>query len=80
VKGLRVVETLAKHPHLSGVTELARHLGLTKSNTHRLLQTLVASGYVRNLEQGGRYELTLKLWELGAAIVDRLDLKTVATE
>lgn len=68
------------HPHLSGVTDLARHLGLTKSNTHRLLQTLVASGYVRNLEQSGKYELTLKLWELGAAIVDRLDLRTVAIE
>ena len=80
VKGLSVLETLALHPHLSGVTDLARHLGLTKSNTHRLLQTLVASGYVRNLEQSGRYELTLKLWELGAAVVDRLDLKTVATE
>lgn len=80
MKGLHVLETLALHPQLSGVTDLARHLGLTKSNTHRLLQTLVAAGYIRNLEQSGRYELTLKVWELGAAVVDRLDLKTVATE
>lgn len=80
LKGLQVVETLAKRPDLSGVTDLAQHLSLTKSNTHRLLQTLVASGYARNVQQSGRYELTLKVWELGAAIVDRLDLKTVATE
>jgi len=75
-----VIEALATHPNLTGVTELSKHLGLTKSNAHRLLQTLVACGYVRNLEQSGKYELTLKLWELGAAVVDRLDLKTVAVE
>ncbi|WP_353094043.1 helix-turn-helix domain-containing protein, partial [Methylibium sp.] len=69
VKGLQVIEALATHPTLTGVTELAKHLGLTKSNAHRLLQTLVACGYVRNLEQSGKYELTLKLWELGAAVV-----------
>ncbi|MEO7338896.1 MAG: IclR family transcriptional regulator [Caldimonas sp.] len=80
LKGLQVVEALALHPTLSGVSDLARHLHLTKSNTHRLLQTLVGSGFVRNIEQSGRYELTLKLWELGAAVVDRLDLKTVARE
>lgn len=80
VKGLQVIEALSTHPNLTGVTELAKHLGLTKSNAHRLLQTLVACGYVRNLEQSGKYELTLKLWELGAAVVGRLDLKTVAVE
>lgn len=80
VKGLQVMEALAQHPHLSGVTELARHLGMTKSNAHRLLQTLVACGYARNLEQSGKYGLTLKVWELGAAVVGRLDLKTIALE
>ncbi len=55
-------------------------MGLTKSNAHRLLQTLVGCGYVRNLAQSGRYELTLKVWTLGAAVVGRLDLKTVASE
>jgi DNA-binding IclR family transcriptional regulator len=79
-KGLQALEALAMNPNLSGVTDLARHLGLTKSNAHRLLQTLVGCGYVRNLDQSGKYELTLKLWELGAAVVGRLDLKTVATQ
>ncbi len=79
-KGLQALEALAANPNLSGVTDLARHLGLTKSNAHRLLQTLVGCGYVRNVEQSGKYELTLKLWELGAAVVGRLDLKTVSTE
>lgn len=80
VKGLQVLAALATHSHLSGVTELAHHLDLTKSNVHRLLQTLVSTGYVRNIENSGRYELTLRLWELGTAVVDRLDLATCATE
>ncbi|HVK32095.1 MAG TPA: helix-turn-helix domain-containing protein, partial [Burkholderiaceae bacterium] len=66
VKGLQVMEALARNPQLCGVSDLARHLGMTKSNVHRLLQTLVACGYVRNMEQSGKYELTLKVWELGA--------------
>jgi DNA-binding IclR family transcriptional regulator len=80
VKGLQVLATLAIHPELSGVTELALHLGMTKSNAHRLLQTLAACGYVRNVKQSGKYEPTLKLWELGTAIADRLDIAKYAEE
>jgi DNA-binding IclR family transcriptional regulator len=80
VKGLQVIEAMAREPQLTGVSELARHLGLTKSNAHRLLQTLVACGYARNLEQSGRYELTLKVWELGAAVIARLDVRAIAAE
>jgi DNA-binding IclR family transcriptional regulator len=80
VKGLQILATLAMHPELSGVTELATHLGFTKSNTHRLLQTLTTCGYVRNVKQSGKYELTLKLWELGTAIADRLDIAHYAED
>jgi len=80
VKGLQVMEALARNPQLCGVSDLARHLGMTKSNVHRLLQTLVACGYVRNMEQSGKYELTLKVWELGAAVLGRLDVKAIASE
>ena len=80
VKGLQVMEALARNPQLCGVSDLARHLGMTKSNVHRLLQTLVACGYVRNMEQSGKYELTLKVWELGAAVLGRLDVKSIASE
>ena len=80
VKGLQVLASLAVHPEISGVTELAAHLNLTKSNTHRLLQTLTTCGYVRNVNQSGKYELTLKLWELGTAIADRLDIAHYAEE
>ncbi len=78
LKGLAVMEAMSQDEGSSGVTELAEHLGLGKSNVHRLLQTLVHAGYVRRVEAVGRYELTTKLWELGARIHRRLDLRTEA--
>lgn len=80
VNGLALLEALARAGEPSGVSELARQLQLTKSNVHRLLQTLNERGYVRNLGATGRYEVTLKLWELGVEVLDKLDVKRVAFE
>ena len=80
LKGLSVLEALACCSESRGVTELAKEVGLTKSNVHRLLQTLISAGYVRNCLGSGRYELTLKVWELGVGVIGRLDVKRVAIE
>lgn len=75
-KALAILEALAASPKPLGVTELAASLGLTKSNVHRLLQTLAGRGYVAAVER--RYTLTTRLWELGAQVVGRLDVAQVA--
>lgn len=49
-KGLVLLEAMANSDKSCGVTELARQLSLGKSNVHRLLQTLVHHGYVRQEE------------------------------
>lgn len=77
VKALTVLEALAASAMPMGVTELATKLGLSKSNVHRLLQTLASRGYVVSVEH--RYTVTTKLWELGAQIISRLDVARVAT-
>ena len=76
VKALTVLEALASSATPLGVTELATRLGLSKSNVHRLLQTLSARGYVTQVDQ--RYTVTTRLWELGAMVVSRLDVAQVA--
>ena len=76
-KGLLILEALARSPRGRGVTELAQELELTKSNTFRLLQTLSALGYVRNAE-GKRYAATMKVWRVGQAVVDTLQLPEIA--
>ncbi len=77
VKAIELVETLAGMDGPVGVTSLAHELKLTKSNVFRLLNTLVQRGYVRR-QGDGQYELTLKVWHLGLAVLSRMDLKKIA--
>lgn len=77
-KGLRMLEALSGSDRPRGVSELARELSITKSNSHRLLQTLVHCGFARNDSGNGKYSATLKVWELGAKVLSRIDIKEVA--
>lgn len=77
-KGLKMLEAVAASDHPRGVSELGRQIGLTRSNAHRLLQTLSALGYLRHDPQNGQYESTLRLFELGSSVVLRYDIRTVA--
>lgn len=60
-----------------GVSEMGRALGLPKSATHRILETLTERGF---LEQGAnrRYRLGLKVLELGNACRLRMGLANIA--
>ena len=78
LKGLHLLEALALSEEPRGVTELSQELGLTKSNVHRLLQTLAHRGFVRQEAETDRYHCTLKLWELGSLVSERVELPKVA--
>lgn len=78
VKGLRVLEALAKSDHPRGVADLARELDMTKSNVHRLLSTLVSQSFVQRNATNGTYEAGIKLWELGSQVAGRLDVRKIA--
>jgi IclR family transcriptional regulator, KDG regulon repressor len=75
---LEVLEALAVSDRPRGVSELARELGLTRSNAHRTLRTLCEAGFVRQNEASGAYECTLKLFHLGGAVLSRVDVKRAA--
>ncbi|MPS25685.1 IclR family transcriptional regulator [Pigmentiphaga sp.] len=75
-KGLKLLEALADSDTPRGVTNIASELELSKSNAHRLLQTLAALGYVDSVE--GKYFATPKIWSLGEKIVGRLAVRAVA--
>ena len=53
VKGLQLLELLARSERALGVSDLAAKLALGKSNVHRLLQALVELGYVQKNEPRG---------------------------
>jgi IclR family transcriptional regulator, KDG regulon repressor len=69
VKGMRVLELLARAEGPMRLSSIAEALQLQKSNVHRLLNTLSQLGYVRRDAGTGFYQATLSLWELGAGII-----------
>lgn len=80
VKGLAIVELLAHSDRALGLTEIAVELDLGKSNVHRLLQALVDARFILRDERSGRYAAAIKLWELGSAVLSKLDLRMHAEQ
>ena len=76
-KGLLIIEALTAANGSRGVSDLSRELGLTKSNTFRLLQTLMTLGYVERAPDK-TYRATLKTWQVGRAVVENLNIRTIA--
>ena len=76
VKGLVVLEALIERDQPCGVSDLAAQLKLSKSNTHRLLNTLLHAGYATMLD--GRYSASFKVWELGACLMRNFDVRQFA--
>lgn len=79
LKGLMVLETISR---LDGETQnldqIAAEVGLTRSNTHRTLQTLTHAGYIRRDRDTGTYRCTLKMFELGARQLAGMDARRLA--
>lgn len=63
-KGLDILEVLANQTGGLTRTELVRKLGVSASQIYRMLERLVARGYVRRVEGGDRYALSMKLFLL----------------
>jgi DNA-binding IclR family transcriptional regulator len=76
-KSLKLFEHICQLEAPAGITDLANKFRLQKSNVHRLLTTLLQLGYLKQSEDG-RYGPTLKAWELGMAVLSRLDFLQIA--
>jgi IclR family KDG regulon transcriptional repressor len=78
VKGLGLLEWLARQPRECGVSEVARGLGLSRSNAHRTLQTLVGCGWAVQNAETSAYRPSLRLFELGALVGSAADTAALA--
>ena len=79
LKGLAVLEAVTNEPDgVQTIDDLAALVGLTRSNAHRTVQTLIHAGYVEREPGSGCYRGTTKLFELGARSVRKLDVRKVA--
>ena len=66
-KGLELLQCFSAGTPAWGVTELSPRLGLHKSRVHRILQTLVQSGFITQDQATLRYQLGWNLFHLAQA-------------
>jgi DNA-binding IclR family transcriptional regulator len=72
--GFRVLAALAAEPEPAALGTVARRSGLSPSQTHRYLASLIASGMARQHEASGRYELGPQAIQVGLAALARTDV------
>jgi len=73
-KSLSVLELLLQKCSAMNMTELSEKLGLYPSTIHRILDTLKHWGYVEQEPHNQKYQLGLKVLELGMAKLHQMDL------
>lgn len=72
-----VLERLAEKGSV-GLLELSKELKLNKSTTHRLLNSLMYMGYVKQDEDSLKYELTYKICRVANNLMGHVDLIQIA--
>ncbi len=77
IKVFQVLETLCQGKS-AGVSELSSQLDIKLSSMHRFLSVLTQLDYVQKNEQTGKYFATLKVFQLGVAVRNKLSLISIA--
>jgi DNA-binding IclR family transcriptional regulator len=77
-RALQILESFSNEEKELGVTEIANRLDLHKSTVHGILTTLEYRGYIKKNVKTGKYQLGLKLLELGNLVHDSMDLISLA--
>ena len=75
-RGLKILELLAEKGGLS-VSEVAAHLDIHRSVSHRYLATLRDLGYLIQ-EPSSHYRLSFRLFELGMQVINTLEINQIA--
>lgn len=78
-KSFSIIEILLKQGSAMNMTEISEKLGLYPSTIHRILDTLKHWGYVEQDPNTQKYQLGLKLLELGMAKFHQMDLVREST-
>ncbi|WP_316979445.1 IclR family transcriptional regulator [Shumkonia mesophila] len=77
-RGLALLELLVAHTDGLQISEISQSLAIPLGATHRLLQTLIATEYVKQDPASGRYMPTLKLGTLGLRLMADINIVDIA--
>ncbi len=73
-----LLEALSESSKGLRISELSRQTGWPKSSIFNILTTLTQDGYVSQDPESSRYRMTIKLFSLGGAVVERMDIRKLA--
>lgn len=76
LKAFRVLEFISSNQPVKPA-QITKKLGLSRTNVHRLLSTLMYVGYVTKDEKRG-YRLTFRMFKLGSRVPLSQDLREIA--
>lgn len=74
-RAIQIIDAIAESPQGLTAQALAERLDLTRPTIHRLLGALVDHGFLRRNRRLARYELGLRLVQLGRLAYSSLDLR-----
>ena len=66
-----------RHPRL-GITEISHTLNLSKGTVHGLARTLLRAGFLQQDSETRKYQLGLKLYEIGITLAGNLEINQKA--
>jgi IclR family transcriptional regulator, KDG regulon repressor len=78
LRGLKILELTASGKSNLPIRELAKEVNLPRSIVHRLIATLEGEGYIQKNPVNPGYRLGTKLWSLGCAAIQGLEIREVA--
>ncbi len=71
---LAVLEVLGASAEPLSLAEIATATQRPKGTAHRMVATLVNTGFAQQDAESGRYRLTMKAWRIGSRAVQNLDI------
>jgi len=77
-KALEILSCFSLNEPELGVSELASRLAMHKSTVYRVLQTFEQCGFVVKNIPNQKYRLGFKLFDLGAVVIAKLEVRDVA--
>ncbi|QHW35523.1 IclR family transcriptional regulator (plasmid) [Paenibacillus rhizovicinus] len=76
-KSLSILESLAQSREPLSMPEIAARIKVPKTSIFMILSTLEEHGYIEKTTEG-KFRLTLKLYDLGQTVLDKLDIRDIA--
>lgn len=78
VKAFQVLDAFSMERPELAFTEIVQATGLGRTNTHKILKTLVSLNCLSQSHSGGPYRVGPKLFELGTLYLSQINLRRVA--